>query len=424
MKTSLHAYEKETAQTRASRMKWWHEARFGMFVHWGLYAQLGRHEWAMNRERIPVPEYEKLAKTWKPKPRAARDWARLAKAAGMGYMVLTTKHHDGFCLWDAKQHDYNAVKQGPGRDLVRDYVDACREFGLKVGFYYSPLDWHHPDGARAAIDETARKRLVAYTRENIRELMTHYGRIDILWYDGNWPLETAKQWGSLETNQMVRRLQPHILINNRSMIDEDFGTPEEHIQAAPKGRAWEACMTFNGAWGWVPTPPEDWLSTRQVLGMLRTCAANGGNLLLNIGPKPDGSVPEEAVERLTRAGKWLRRHGEAVFVPAADRAEGLEWLATGAWTRKGNTMYFWCSRWPGRELAIGGLTERATRIRLLGGAKDLPFEQTDNRLVIRGLPEACPDRIAQIAVLELTFKKIPGIRLGTGYVIVHGVPYR
>ena len=133
---------------RARRMKWWHDARFGMFIHWGLYAQLGRHEWVMNRERIPLEEYEKLADTWQPKERPAREWARLAKEAGMKYMVMTTKHHEGFCLWDTQMTDYNAVRHGPGRDLVREYVEACREFGLKIGFYHSLMDWHHPDGAR------------------------------------------------------------------------------------------------------------------------------------------------------------------------------------------------------------------------------------------------------------------------------------
>ncbi|NLG50335.1 MAG: alpha-L-fucosidase, partial [Chloroflexi bacterium] len=137
-------YLAQTAATRPQRLRWWQQARFGMFIHWGLYAQLGRHEWAMCRERIPVAEYEKLAATWKPKDRPAREWAKLAKESGMKYMVMTTKHHEGFCLWDTKQTDYNAVKCGPGRDLVAEYVDACHEFGLKVGFYYSLMDWHHP----------------------------------------------------------------------------------------------------------------------------------------------------------------------------------------------------------------------------------------------------------------------------------------
>jgi alpha-L-fucosidase len=415
MPLSKEEYLELATKTRDKRMKWWRDARFGMFVHWGLYSQLGRHEWVMNRERIPILEYEKLADTFKPRPRAAREWARLARDAGMKYMVMTTKHHEGFCLWDTAQHDYNAAKRGPKRDLVREYVEACREFGLRVGFYYSLMDWHHPDGALCATDEGARERFVAFTRNCVRELLSNYGRIDILWYDVSWPLRSPEAWGSYETNQMARALQPHILINNRSQLDEDFGTPEEHIKAESKGRDWEACMTFNGSWGWQPCPPADWHSVRSVLNLLRTCTSGQGNLLLNIGPKPDGSVPREAVERLTKVGRWLKTYGPVIY-GAVDRVEGMEWLSSGAWTRKGKTLCFWCTRWPGRTLSIGGLTGKLTSARLFPKGRLLPFKQTDNRLVLSGLPHACPDKIAQVAVVQMEFKRIPQQHLGAGCV--------
>ena len=402
---------------RARRMKWWHDARFGMFVHWGLYAQLGRHEWVMNRERIPVKEYEKLAATFKPKPRPAREWAALAKRAGMKYMVMTTKHHEGFCLWDTRQTDYNAVKCGPGRDLVREYVEACREFGLRVGFYYSLMDWHHPDGARCAKDEKARRRFVDFTHGCVRELMSNYGKIDVLWYDVSWPLPSPEAWESKKMNALARKLQPDLIINNRSQLPEDFGTPEEHIQAAEVGRAWEACMTFNGSWGWQPTPPEDWHSTRSVLNMLRTCTAGGGNLLLNIGPKPDGSVPEEATERLTAVGKWLAKHGEPVY-GQVDRVQHMEWVTTGQWTRKGKTFYFWVTRWPGSELAIGGLKGKLKSAVLMDTGKHLSIEQSANRLVLRGLPKTSPDKIASVAIIKMEFATVPTQALGAGYVIL------
>ncbi|HUT01475.1 MAG TPA: alpha-L-fucosidase [Phycisphaerae bacterium] len=404
---------------RARRMRWWHDARFGMFVHWGLYAQLGRHEWVMNRERIPVAEYEKLAATWKPKPRPAREWARLAKKAGMKYMVMTTKHHEGFCLWDTRQTDYNAVKCGPGRDLVGEYVDACREFGLRIGFYYSLMDWHHPDGARCFRNEAARRRFLDFTQGCVRELASNYGKIDIMWYDVSWPLQSPQAWESAKMNRMVRKLQPDILINNRSQLPEDFGTPEEHIRAEDAGRAWEACMTFNGSWGYMPyAPPEDWHTSRKVLDMVRQVAAGGGNLLLNIGPAPDGSVPPEATERLVPVGKWLAKNGEAVY-GKVDRVDGrLEWGPLGQGTLKGKVAYFWCSRWPGSQIALGGFKTKLKTASFLTTGKPIRFRQEPDRLILTGLPKSNPDKLVGISVIKMEFASKPRQRLGAGCVLL------
>ncbi|MFA6110673.1 MAG: alpha-L-fucosidase [Candidatus Latescibacterota bacterium] len=404
---------------RARRMKWWHEARFGMFVHWGLYSQLGRHEWVMNRERIPLPEYEQLAATWKVKPRPAREWAKLASQAGMKYMVMTTKHHEGFCLWDTAMTDYNAVRRGPGRDLVREYVEACREFGLRIGFYYSLMDWHHPDGARCAKDEAARRRFVDFTHGCVRELMSNYGKIDVLWYDVSWPLPSPEAWESASMNAMARELQPHVIINNRSQLPEDFGTPEEHIRAEDAGRAWEACMTFNGSWGYMPyAPAEDWHSSRRVIEMLRQVSAGGGNLLLNIGPAPDGSVPPEATERLLPVGKWLSRYGEAAY-GKVDRADGcFEWGPLGQWTRKGKVGYLWCSRWPGKEIVLGGFKTKLKEARILPDGKPLAIVQTRDQLKLQGLPTRGPDRLAGTTVIRMEFASVPVQKLGAGYVLL------
>ena len=432
------AYEREIAATRAERMRWWHQARFGMFVHWGLYSQLGRHEWVMNRERIPVAEYERLADTWKPGTDETRQaaqrvadgwkvppaqlgvpyaWAELAKQAGMRYMVMTTKHHEGFCLWDTAQTDYNAVRRGPGRDLVADYVAACRALGLNVGFYYSLMDWHHPDGARCAQDAAARRRFLDFTQGCVRELCSNYGKLDILWYDVSWPLRSPDLWETVKMNRMARQLQPHIIINNRAQLDEDFGTPEEHVTAEKAGRAWEACMTFNGSWGYMPSAI-DWRSVREVIDLLNRACAGGGNLLLNIGPAPDGSVPTEAVERLQAIGKWLAVHGEAVYGDL-DRTDGrMEWMPTGGWSLKGNTAYYWCNRWPGRELAIGGLRMPVREITLLTTGQKVAFQQIEDRLVMRGLPAANPDKIAGVAVFRLACDAPPRQVLGAGCVVL------
>jgi len=404
---------------RDRRMQWWHDARFGMFIHYGLYSLLGRGEWVMYCERIPVDEYQTLTRRCKPEPGSPGRWAALARKAGMKYVVLTAKHHDGFCLWDTRQTDYNAVKRGPGRDLIAEYVQACRKEGLRVGIYYSLLDWHHPDGVRCLRSEPARKRFVRFTQGCVRELMSHYGTIDVLWYDMPYPLKTARAWESHKLNAMVRSLQPDIIINNRSRLDEDFGTPEQRITPEKAGRAWESCMTFTGAWGWRPDPPEDWAGTRDILDMLRKVTAGGGNLLFNIGPKPDGSVPDIAEERLLQVGRWLRGNEEAVY-GRVDRVEHNlpNWLTTGFWTLKGNVGYFWCSHaWPGRELVMVDLKRKVRRVPLLKTGKSVRFTQTPTRLILKGLPSRNPDRIAGITVFKVEFAEAPAVIDRPGYVI-------
>ncbi|MCX7599831.1 MAG: alpha-L-fucosidase [Armatimonadetes bacterium] len=394
---------------RERRLAWFRKARFGMFIHWGLYSQLGRHEWVMNRERIPVKEYEKLADTWQPGPWPARKWARLARQAGMRYMVMTTKHHEGFCLFHSELTDYCATKRGPKRDLVAEYVEAARAEGLRVGFYYSLMDWHHPDGARCYYDEKARRRFVDYIHGQIRELLTNYGKIDIMWYDVSWPLDAAG-WESEKMNRMVLELQPDIIMNNRNQLPGDFGTPEQHI--VPEDRMWEACMTFNESWGYTPIDTR-WKDAWTVISMLRQVAAGGGNLLLNIGPAPDGSVPQPCVKVLREVGAWLEKYGESIY-EATDPMQ-QEWQITGAFTRKGDTLYFHCNRWPGKELAIGGLECKILEARLMGGA-EVEFEQIKDRLVLRGLPEKAPDPLD--TVIELKFKGPARQVLGAGCVVL------
>lgn len=380
-------------EDRARRMKWWHDARFGMFIHWGLYSVVGRHEWVMEDEAIPVAEYEQLAKRFVPKPNAARAWAKLARQAGQKYMVMTTKHHEGFCLFDTKLTNYCAPKQACGRDLVREFVDAGRAEGMHVGFYYSLMDWHHPDGARCATDEAARRRFVDYIHGQVRELCSNYGKLDVLWYDVNWPLK-PEGWESEKMNKMVRELQPEIIINNRSGLPEDFATPEQRIQA--ENRAWEACMTMNDSWGYQRAD-DAWKTPETVVRNLITCARDGGNYLLNIGPKPDGSIPEESVDILTQTGKWMDRNGQSIYTAERCRVSRSNYAN---FTRKGNTLYMHVHFWPGDYVAISGLQAKVQSAKLLPTGKTIEFSQDQFRTRFTGLPQAAPDKPVTTIAIE------------------------
>jgi alpha-L-fucosidase len=382
-------------QTRAQRMQWWHAARFGMFIHFGVYSTIERHEWVMEDEAIPIGEYTAHAKTFDPKLNCPRAWAKLAKAAGMKYMVMTTKHHEGFCNFDTKLTDYCAPKQGPGRDLVREYVEAARAEGMHVGFYYSLMDWHHPDGARCATDEAARRRFVDYTHGLIREILTNYGKVDVLWYDVAWPLD-AEGWESERMNEMVFKLQPEIIVNNRNKLPGDFSTPEQHIEAAKNGRAWESCMTMNDSWGYQRAD-DDWKSTRTIVRNLITCARDGGNYLLNIGPKPDGSIPEPSVRVLTEVGEWMQTNGLTIY--EADVCQ-VRRSTYANFTRKGNTLYMHVHFWPGKYVAISGLRTRVTSVHMVKGGAEVKFEQGPFQTKLTGLPEKAPDWPVTTIALE------------------------
>jgi alpha-L-fucosidase len=377
------------------RIQWWREAKFGMFIHWGLYSVLGRHEWAMEVEGIPIAEYQELAKQFKPQPNSARGWAQLARQAGMKYMVMTSKHHEGFCNFDSKLTDYCAPRQGPGRDLVKEFVEAARAEGLRFGFYYSLMDWHHPDGAKCATDESARRRFVDYIHGQIRELLTNYGKVDILWYDVNWPLD-VKGWESQKMNDMVLQLQPEILVNNRNGLAGDFGTPEQEVRAEEGDRDWEACMTMNESWGYHKAD-DNWKSAKTVVRNLITCTRDGGNYLLNIGPKPDGSIPEESVHTVTVVGKWMSKYGSTIYgTPKCD----VKSSQFANFTRQGNTLYMHVHFWPGSTVSVGGLTSKVKSAKLLPEQKKVDFKQEQFRVQFTGLPEKAPDDPVSVIAIE------------------------
>jgi len=380
------------------RMQWWREAKFGMFIHWGLYSVLGHGEWAMVIEDIPVEEYQELAKKFNPPLNASRAWAKLAREAGMKYMVMTTKHHDGFCLFDSHRTDYNAAKQAAGRDLVTEYVNAVRAEGLRVGFYFSLMDWHDPDWWKCKTDADARKRFVDRVHAEVRQLMTNYGKIDEFWYDGAFPLD-AEGWGSRELNAMIFQLQPDIVINNRSWMAGDFSTPEQSINAA-KGD-WESCMTLNDHWGYGAAD-NNWKPAKTLVHNLSQCASTGGNYLLNIGPRGDGSVPEPSVQILHAVGAWVAANGAAIHgVQKADVS-----ISDGFYfSRKGSTLLLYLMDWPVGPLTVGGIHETPKAARYLASGKDLKFEMRGTRLVFPDLPATSPD--PTMTVLAVDFETPP-----------------
>jgi len=418
---SKYEYERDTAATRDERMAWWRAARFGMFIHYGLYSQLGRNEWAMAFENFELDEYEKLADNFHVKEGAAREWAKLAKDAGMKYVVLTTRHHDGFSLWDSKANPYNSVNYGCKRDIIREFVDACREYDLKIGFYTTLIDWHHPDSFLCGRDSNARRRFTDYTYELNRELMTNYGKIDILWYDMAWPMDSSEGWNSLEMNQMIRQLQPHIIINNRSRLDEDFGTPEGSIK--PMERDWEACMTFNDlSWGYVDSEqalPYSY-SAQRIIRMVSTVTRSNGNLLLNIGPTPDGSVPAESIKPLTQVGRWLKEHSEAIYGESKRVMLHRPYGAANSYA-DGKTAYNVHFIWPkDGEIVYGGIMTKLKSARILNYDGKIEFEQVGHRIYLRNLPPKCPDSIAGIAVTALEFEKAPDFSMASYYPQLNG----
>ncbi len=392
-------------------MQWWHEARFGMFIHWGLYSILARGEWVMYQERIPAKEYVPLANQFNP-PKSFRveEWVKLAKAAGMKYMVLTTRHHDGFCLYDSKVSDFTSVKTAAGRDFVAEYVKACRKHGMRIGFYYSLLDWRFPGyftGPKK--DPASVKAMVKQVHDQVRELMTNYGKIDILWYDGGWvpgikTEDLARYWDARKLNAMARKLQPGILIDNRSGTPEDFGTPEQHVTAEAPGRAWEACMTVGDScgWGYIKHCP-NMKTVPELHQFLVQCAWKGGNYLLNIGPKPDGTIQKEFVDRLTEMGAWLKKNGASVY--GTERNDILGGGIIGLPTIKGSTVYYHIFRWPGKTARVVGLKSRIRSAVILSTGKKVKWTQSSDGIVIfSGLPENPPDRYDTVIAVKVQGK--------------------
>lgn len=378
------------------RLRWFHEARFGMFLHWGCYSVPARGEWVMDRERIPADEYTAYAEQFRAERYDPAEWARVAVEAGCRYVVLTTRHHDGYCLWDSDRSDFTAAKIGPGRDLLADYVTACRAAGLKVGFYYSLKDWRHPDYFAGHRGDAARHEVyLDYIHGQVEELLTRYGQVDILWYDGPSPYD-AEGWQAARLNDRARALHPDILINDRSRLPEDYDTPEQHIKASAPTRAWECCMTTNHSWGWH-AGDDNYKTVGQLLETIVQTASGGGNLLLNIGPKPDGTLPAEAMDRFRAIGAWMTVNDESI---RDSQHSGFQWACYGFHTVAGGRLYAHLMRYPGETLAVAGVTTRVTGARLLDGGdgRALRVDQRRDRLFLRGLPADRPGILPVIRI--------------------------
>ncbi len=424
-------------------MNWWTEARFGMFIHWGLYSMAARHEWVQSNEKLTAEDYRKYFDRFEPDLYDPQAWARTARNAGMKYVVVTTKHHDGFCLWDSKHTDYKAVGTPAGRDLIRPLVEAARAEGLRVGFYYSLLDWHHPEYTidrfhpmrdNEEFVEKAKgrdlRKYADYMANQIRELLTGYGRIDTLFLDYSFPGPGGKgrdEWRSEELLRLIRELQPGILVNDRlDLLDFpggwDYRTPEqfiprEWIQAGGSRVPWEACQTFSGSWGY-DRDEATWKSVRQLIVMVIETVSKGGNLLLNVGPTARGAFDRRASERLAGIGDWLALNGRSIYGCTQAPEEFLpppNCLLT--FNPAAERLYVHVVDWPAGVLELAGLAGRvsyaqllsdASEIRAIGGHEDVGFfpgarsERPKGALRLR-LPVRKPD--VEVPVIEIFLEK-------------------
>ncbi len=378
------------------KTKWFTEARFGMFIHFGLYSILGRNEWAMNREDIPVGEYAKLADKFNPDKFDADFICDLAVKSGMKYIVITTMHHDGFRLYDSGLSDFNSVK-ACGRDITAEIVESARRHNLKIGLYHSLNNWRdQPDAVAALENKCGYDVFIRNTHDRIRELVTKFNPADIMWYDGWWPFN-AEGWQAEKMNEMVSKIQPHIIFNGRNGLPGDFSTPEGHISAPSPWRPWEACMTLNDHWGYY-RHDDNWKSADTIIEMLANVADGKGNLLLNIGPRGDGSIPEKSVQILKKLGNWMKDNGECIFgtdiftFDLRERGEHRgDWITQGPVTARGNSLYIIAKHWPGGDFFITGLECAVRSITLLGkNPVQFSFKQTGGKLSVLGLPEDAP----------------------------------
>jgi alpha-L-fucosidase len=428
---------KETPAQKEARMKWWTDDRFGMFIHFGLYSQAARHEWVKKYERITDANYLKYFEQFNPDLYNPREWAKMARAAGMKYVVMTTKHHEGFCLFDSKFTDYKATNTPIRKDLVKEYVEALRAEGLKVGFYYSLIDWHHPDytidrvhpqsaNTQKEYDSLNKGRDMnkyrLYLKNQVRELLTNYGKIDVIWLDFSFPGLNGKghqDWDSENLLKMVRELQPGIIINDRLDLEEvaggwDFKSPEQYkpsewVKVNGQRVAWETCQTFSGSWGYF-RDETSWKDSKQLIELLIECVSKGGNVLLNVGPTGRGTIDYRAQDRLAAMGEWMKFNSRSIYgcTQAPDEFKApANTLIT--WNPETKRLYIHLLVWPLDQISLAGYAGKIKYAQLLHDASEIGMstkratiwldEKTKGDEVILRLPVLKPN--VEIPVIEL-----------------------
>jgi alpha-L-fucosidase len=422
----------ETPAEHDARMGWFRQARFGLFIHWGLYSvpagewngNTNYGEWFLEETKMPVSQYEKFANQFNPVKFKANDWVRMAKEAGMKYIVITSKHHDGFGMFRSSLTDW-CIKSTPfQRDPLKELAQACRQQGIRFCLYHSIMDWHHPDwGTRRPWNDIASgppdmDRFSLYLKGQLQELLTGYGPIGILWFDGQWEKPWTAERG-LDLYNYVRGLQPNIIVNNRvgKPLDSasgvgfaergqvgDYGTPEQEIPAtgfAP-GVDWESCMTMNNHWGFNKND-QNWKSSTTLVRNLIDCASKGGNYLLNVGPTSEGLFPQASVERLAEIGKWMKANGESIYGTTASPFKRLAWgKCTAKLTSKGANLYLHVFDWPAdSKLVVPGLNNRVDKAYvLMGNRRDLATENLPEGVVVH-VPQSAPDALSSTIVLKI-----------------------
>lgn len=392
----------ETDTQKIERLAWWTNDRFGMFIHWGTYALAGRHEWVKKNERIPDEEYQKYFDNFNPDLYNPTEWAKMAKAAGMKYAVITTKHHEGFTLFDSKFTDYKVTNTPYGKDALKEWVDAFRAEGLKIGFYYSLIDWHHPEYTIDRVhpqspktdkeyDELNKDRDMKvyrkYLKNQVTEILTNYGKIDILWLDYSFPGKHGKgrdDWNSVELMKLVRKLQPGIIVNDRADLKEykggwDFTTPEQYkVVEWPtyegKRIPWETCQTFSGSWGYY-RDELTWKNNKQLLVLLIESVSKGGNLLLNVGPTGRGTIDDRAQSALGKMGDWMKVNSRSIYgctqAPAEFEAPENSLLT---YNPKTNRLYIHLLDYPLKNYTLKGMKGKIKYVQFLHDASEIQIK--------------------------------------------------